>query len=127
MIFDVRGRNLPLHEALKKYTERRLGFALRRFDRRIGCVRARIFDVNGPRGGVDKCCRIKADMVPTGVVVVESTAPDAYVVIDRAADRLEQTVRRYLRRRRESRRGRESIRGQGLPSRFVPATAPPTP
>jgi putative sigma-54 modulation protein len=114
MTFDVRGLNLPLSEALKKYTERRLGFALRRFDRRIGGVRARIFDVNGPRGGADKCCRIRADIVPNGMVLVECTDPDAYAAIDRAANRLEQSVGRSLRRIRDVRRGRESIRQAGV-------------
>ncbi len=113
MTFDVRGHHLPLSNALKRYAERRLTFALRRFDRSIGPVRVRISDINGPRGGVDKSCQIMLEMVPTGVVRVEATDSDAYVVIDRAADRLEQTLRRHVWRTRDARRGRESIREPG--------------
>ena len=113
MKFDLRGHHLLLSNALKRYAERRLAFALRRFDRWIGCVRVRISDVNGPRGGVDKSCQIMAEMVPTGVVRAEANDSDAYVVIDCAADRLEQSVRRHVRRIRNARRGRESIRDVG--------------
>ena len=115
MTFEVRGHHLPLSNALKRHAERRLAFALRRFDRWIGGVKVRISDVNGPRGGVDKFCQITAEMVPTGVVRVEASDADAYVVIDRAADRLEQTVRRSVWRIRDARRGRASIRqAEGL-------------
>lgn len=110
MTIEVRGLRLPLTEAFKIYAERRLGFALRRFDRRVGTVRAQIYDINGPRGGVDKCCRIRADMIPGGTVLVEYTDPDAYVATDYAAERLQETVSRHIRRMRELRRGRESIR-----------------
>jgi putative sigma-54 modulation protein len=108
--FDLRGHHLSVSNALRRHAERRLAFGLRRFDRWIGGVKVRISDVNGPRGGMDKSCQIMAEMLPTGLVRVEATDSDAYVVIDRAADRLEQAVRRHVWRIRDARRGRESIR-----------------
>ena len=59
-----------LHEA----AQRRLRFALGRFDRRIDGVRVRFHDVNGPRGGVDQECQVTVRLGrPAELVVVEET------------------------------------------------------
>ena len=43
---------------LTAHVERRLRFALTRFSGRIGRVNVFLTDQNGPRGGIDKTCRI---------------------------------------------------------------------
>jgi len=45
---DIRILSTDLTEALQSYIERRLHFSLGRFGRRVGRVRVRITDVNGP-------------------------------------------------------------------------------
>ncbi len=82
------------------YTERRLRFALGRFGTRIRQIMVRIADLNGPRGGVDKQCRITVDVRPFGTVILEETDADLYRAIDRAAHRVSQSVRRELERLR---------------------------
>jgi ribosome-associated translation inhibitor RaiA len=104
MELRLRVRHADFPEILRAYAERRLGFALSRFANRIGRLTARIDDVNGPRGGIDKLCCINAKLIPTGTVVMHAVDANAVVAIDRVADRIARAVRRKLERRRDRRR-----------------------
>jgi len=66
----------------------------------------RLSDINGPRGGNDKRCRIKVPLAGRQDVVIEDTEADLYVAIDRAADRTERALARRLERLREHRQVR---------------------
>ena len=59
-------------------------------------------DLNGPRGGLDKQCRVTVTLSPSGRVMVEATDANLHSAIDRAADRLERSVTRELERRRKT-------------------------
>lgn len=87
--------------ALRSYAERRLRFALGRFGRRVRGVVVRFEDLNGPRGGADKACRLSARS-DGGPLRVEDTDADLYAALDRAADRLGRRVARAIARRRDS-------------------------
>ncbi len=104
MQIDIQARNFPLTEALRRHTERRLGFALSARDGNIQRVLVRLFDINGPRGGADKCCHIQVTLPHHSDVVIKDTEADLYAAIDRATDRAGRTVGRRLTRQRD--RGR---------------------
>lgn len=98
MWLDFAGQGLEVGGAVRERVERRLGFALARFGDRVGRVAVHLADVNGPRGGVDRRCRIVADVPGPGAapVVVEEAGDDLNAVIDRAAERVGRAVRRRL-------------------------------
>jgi putative sigma-54 modulation protein len=96
----LRSRGVDTSEALRLHLERRVNFALGRFGGRVGWVVATFVDENGPRGGVDKVCRIVAEVRGTAPVVIEDADPDLYAAIDRAADRLGRSVARGIDRER---------------------------
>jgi len=106
MLIDIQARNFPLTDALRGHTKRRLGFALSVRDDHIQRVIVRLSDINGPRGGADKCCHIQVVLTQLADVVIEDTEVDLYAAIDRAADRAGRTVGRRLARQRD--RGRSS-------------------
>lgn len=110
MSMEIRSQGFRMSDALHHYTERRLGFALRKFAKDIGRVTVRLSDLNGPRGGSDKRCQITAGVVPSQAISLQAVDADLYAAIDRAASRLERALARCLGRTRESRRGRMSIR-----------------
>lgn len=110
MNVEIRSQGFNMSEALERYVERRLGFALRKFPRDIGRVTVRLSDLNGPRGGADKRCRITASVLPSPAVTLQAVEADPYAAIDRAAARLERALARSMGRTRESRRRRMSIR-----------------
>ena len=100
MQIDIQARNFALTDALRSHTERRLGFALSTRDNHIQRVLVRLSDINGPRGGADKCCHIHVALARLPDVVIEDTEADLYAAIDRAADRAGRTLGRRLVRRR---------------------------
>ena len=101
MQVDIRARGFELTEGLRQHTERRLDFALGWADYDIRKVAVRLFDINGPRGGEDKCCRIQVTL-PNAQ---EDTEADLYLAIDRAAERVENSVARRLERQKEHKHG----------------------
>ena len=93
-------------EPLRRYAERRFRFALRRFSHCVRRLRIYVADVNGPRGGIDKQCRILVEVAPSGSLVLEETDVRLQEAMDRAADRLRRCVRRDLKRRQDRRMGK---------------------
>jgi len=101
MQVHVRGWNIEVTGALRVHVGRRLAFALSRFGQRSGRVLVRLVDVNGPRGGDDKQCRLDVSLIPSGNVLVEDVDADMYAAIDRATGRAARSVVRELQRERE--------------------------
>ena len=96
--------NAELSDVLREHGERRLRFALDRFVPRIADVHVRLADVNGPRGGVDKQCRLDVLGLPSWRIQVQSEGPTFYEAIDAAAARAGRSVARLLSRMAETRR-----------------------
>ena len=112
MQIDIQTRNFVLTDALRSHSRRRLRFALSSYDDRIQRVVMRLSDINGPRGGADKCCHLQLVLPGLPDVVVEDIETDLYHAIDRAADRAGRTLRRRLARQRD--RARTSGRPETL-------------
>lgn len=98
---EIQARNFPLTKALRNYVNRRLSFALSGRDSHILRVIVHLTDINGPRGGEDKCCHIQIQLARLPDVIIEDTETDMYVAIDRAANRVGRTVQRKLERKRD--------------------------
>jgi putative sigma-54 modulation protein len=79
---------------LRAYAERRLSFALRRFQEQVRHVRVRLTDVNGPRHGVDARCAVTAHLTNGKEVFVESTTAWPFRSVTQAAGRLSEAIRR---------------------------------
>jgi hypothetical protein len=81
----------------------RLTQALIRFSRRIDRVDVAITDENGPRGGIDKHCRIRVQM--PGIQPFVSTAKDesSWAAVSRAVTRARRQVTTKLTRPRSQR------------------------
>ena len=96
MKIDIQSRGFSLTDALHRYTQRRLHFVMSYCSGHINQVVVRLSDVNGPRGGADKCCHIRIVLAGIPNVVVEDTEVDMYAAIDRACDRARRTVVRKI-------------------------------
>lgn len=110
MEVQVRIQATDLADAVRNYAARRIHFALGRFASRVGRIVVRITDVNGTRGGVDQCCHVSAELLPSGKLVSEQVDADLFAAIDRATERVGQAFRREIERTREARARRESVR-----------------
>jgi putative sigma-54 modulation protein len=103
MNLKMHGVNFELNDELKDHIERRMRFALGRFAARIDRLTVHLSDVNGPRGGIDKRCRIAIALVPRGRVIVAGLGNDPFALVTDTAKRARRAVRRLLERRREGR------------------------
>jgi hypothetical protein len=97
----VRTSGLGVDPQLRDRIHRRLGWRLGKFAPRIERLTVRFEDVNGPRGGIDVECRIKAVISGIPSVVITERAGDPVEAFDRAGLRVERVVRRAIGRARE--------------------------
>lgn len=104
MQIDIQSRGFALTDALRQHCERRLRFALGAGSSRLRGVAVRLSDVNGPKGGVDKRCTIRATLPGAPPVFVAQDETNVYAAIDRAADRIARTLSRQFERLRGERR-----------------------
>lgn len=84
----------------REYIRRKLGMHLGKFSDSIERVSVRTEDVNGPRGGVDRICRIKVVLKGLPSVVYESREATLNAAVDTAIAGAERAVRRSVQRRR---------------------------
>jgi hypothetical protein len=103
MRLQFRSKNFRLHDAIREEMERRIRFALGRFVGRISAVIVGLADLNGPRGGMDKQCRLVVRLRPAGKVTIEETQSDVSAAVALAADRAGWNVGRELKRQRDAR------------------------
>jgi ribosome-associated translation inhibitor RaiA len=107
-VVDLTTRRLLLRES-----KRRLHFAADRFQGRIRDIDVVLRDANGPRGGVDKRCLVRARLHRGGSLEIEETRTSFLGAIRAAAKRLRSLLARRLGgklRRKYSRRARAPFR-----------------
>jgi hypothetical protein len=81
---------------LGRESERRLRFATDRFQPHVREMDVVLRDVNGPRGGVDKLCRVTARLNSGGTVEIEERNSRFLGVIRVAAKRLRRLLARRI-------------------------------
>jgi ribosome-associated translation inhibitor RaiA len=96
----IRDAGSKLDSADRDYIRRKLGMKLGKFGDVVERVSVRVKDMNGPRGGVDKSCRIKVVLSGLPSVVVEQQDASLQAAVDRALGRTERAVRQSVQRRR---------------------------
>ena len=97
---NIRVVGVKLKENDRAYIRQRLGMKLGKYAMSIERVSVRVKDVNGPRGGVDKLCRIKVVLSGLPSVVFQSQAVSLEAAINGALTGVERAVRRSVQRRR---------------------------
>lgn len=90
-------RNDELQTA-RHQLERRTRFVLRRLQGTIRQVRIRLFDINGPRGGADKECRLTLRTDAGDTVEVSARACHTQQAIDIALARAQRSLLRLRQR-----------------------------
>jgi ribosomal subunit interface protein len=98
MKIQLRSKQLEMSAEVLAHIERRLQFGLGRLSQHVHRVTVHIDDLNGPRGGVDKTCRVEVRLLPTGSVFACAKGTDIYTALDRAARRVARSVPRAIKR-----------------------------
>lgn len=100
MRMTIQASGFAMTDALRAYTEQRLACALGWSGPHMRKLAVWLSDINGPRGGVDKRCKIQVQLGGGRDVIIEDTEADLYAAIDRAAERADRAVVRQLERQR---------------------------
>ncbi len=119
MRVEIRARHIPLTEDLRTHCERRVRFALDRLSDRVREVVVRLEDANGPRGGVDKVCRLTLRLEHGRELTLESKDTTLVAAVDRALDRAGHAVTKAV--GRAQRLAGESLRNAGWQADEAPA------
>jgi ribosomal subunit interface protein len=98
MQIDIQSRKFFLTAALRNHVTDQLNSTFTRWDDHIQRITVRLSDINGPRGGEDKCCHLQISLNHLPDVVIEDTKTNLYVAIDRATERAEHSLVRRLER-----------------------------
>lgn len=101
MRIEIHTGKFSLTHQLREHIERRILFALSWAHHNLDKVTLRIDDINGPKGGVDKSCRIQIPIAGGKPVVIEEVQSDLHIAIDRAIERAGRALSRQLARKRE--------------------------
>lgn len=97
MRIQIHAQKIEIDETIEAYVERRLQFALGRFTDVVRRVEVTLSDINGPKGGHDKQCRIRVDLNwQSSPVFAEILHEDLRTSIDLTADRLGRAVARAV-------------------------------
>ena len=98
MKLDIQARDFSLTDSIQTYVKERINYLFStRYDQ-IQRITVRLGDVNGPRGGEDKRCRVKITLPRLNEIVIEDVQANLYVAISRAMERASHTVNRRLNR-----------------------------
>jgi len=100
MRVTIQTNGFEMTSALRSYTEHRLAIALGWAREHTHKLSVSLSDINGPRGGIDKRCKIQVQLGSGRAVIIENIEADLYVAIDRAVDRADRAVVRQVERAR---------------------------
>lgn len=106
MLLNVMSRGVVLTDSMRNALQRKLEFALDRFDRWLDRVEVTIEDLNGPRGGVDKRVRLLLSGPAQRSVVIEERGDNVMAVASTAVERAAHVLSRLTDRYRAVIRGR---------------------
>jgi hypothetical protein len=93
--FEARSREAA---HLRDLVQSRARFVMRRMAWGLPRMNVRMTDLNGPRGGIDKQCRVELRTLRGGPMVVTAVARDWRTALDTALARATHALRRLWRR-----------------------------
>ena len=101
MHIDIQARGFHLTPPILEMVQQRIVSMLRARHEGIKRIVVRLGDINGPRGGEDKSCRIRISMPGNKDIFVEDVEPDLYTAIFRASERANHALTRKISRLRQ--------------------------
>jgi len=115
---DIQSRGFTLTPALGASVAAHAAHYRSHFPKLNVSLAIRLFDVNGSRGGLDKCCLVQANLGRQGIqLVTNSIDSDLYLAIANAFAKLSRSTAAYSRRERSRSRWQRT-----LPAWQEPAT-----
>ncbi len=96
MLINIQSRHFSLSGALSQYVKAKIQIMLSRYESKVVSINVSLFDINGPKGGEDKCCKIIIKINGANSIVVQETAEDLYDAINTCSRRARRVVKRQF-------------------------------
>ena len=104
----IHTKDLDVDDVLREHIERRALMSFSRLAERISRIEIYLSDLNGPRGGVDKHCKIEVHLTNLPLAVLDDLDSDVIRLVDRALARTTRLVSKRLERAQQVHRHRFS-------------------
>jgi putative sigma-54 modulation protein len=88
MKIDIHPSNLGLKSEYRQHIEQRVQMSLSRIGQHIQHLEIRLADTNGPRGGIDKRCRVLVHFDAGEPMLIEKHGAHILELIDLTIDRV---------------------------------------
>ena len=95
-MIKIHSQGITLSKSVREYTKDKIRLALNLYTEKIRRADIYLADVNGPKGGKDKRCKIKINADGCNSVFVQDTSEDLYQVINTCSHRARRTIKRRL-------------------------------
>jgi putative sigma-54 modulation protein len=109
---EIRSLDGDRSDALNAWVHERLGRQLGKYAPHIERVEVRFGDENGPKGGIDRSCRIHVVLSALPPVVVEVRAGEDREAFDLAAGRTERALQRSMQKHGFNNKHKRRTRGE---------------
>ena len=106
MTLQIAVRGMRVFPSVMKSLERKAQQAFDRFEQSLADVRMMLQDVNGPKGGTDKLCRVMVAVPHGRDIIVETRGDNILSVAAEAIEKAAYVLGRQHDRRISSRHGR---------------------
>ncbi|HUQ69192.1 MAG TPA: HPF/RaiA family ribosome-associated protein [Planctomycetaceae bacterium] len=103
MLLNVTVRGVTMDPSLESLVQHKLHYALDRFGHWVQRVEVALEDLNGPKGGVDKRCRMTVSVPRRRDVVVEGRGEQLMSVVAEVIDRAALALDRVRGKKRAAR------------------------
>jgi ribosome-associated translation inhibitor RaiA len=114
VLTHIRAFGIELDDEARTFIRRKVDRAFQKFESSVQRVTLRLADVNGPRGGVDRVCRLKVVLRENPILVIEKHDASWTVAVNTAVASAEKAVRRVLQRTR-TKPMKKSVASAGAP------------
>ena len=94
----IQCRDFSMTDSLKQYVENQLRFVLTRYSVHIVKINVTLLDINGPKGGLDKRCRVRLKFSKLPTIIIQDTQKNLYAAIKTCGTKLKRTVERDIKR-----------------------------
>ena len=96
----IQSSSFKLTRSLKHYVEKKIKNSLGRRTDDVKRIYVRLFDINGPHGGIDKRCHLHLTLPNMADVVIQNTQDNLYDAINLASIKAKSTLNRRLSRQK---------------------------
>lgn len=98
MQFNIKSNNLTLNSQLQQEFKQKVRNIFARTRQKISGITVTLSDINGPRGGKDKQCKVKLNLPGAPVILVIAREDNLRKAFSSALSRANQTLKRKLKK-----------------------------